>query len=1013
MVKFLCALALLFGSVTVFGQAESNNPYTRDTAIVERASGPNFPHTWWVRITTQRIDRTPRPSIFNIQGAGEVGSDTNQLLIYGPHYLMANGFWDGSVKLGNGTHYPNVFTIMQPAVNQRPWQLNAIMDSLIKYYPSIDTTCIHAIGLSEGNWCWMGLITWYPSVGQFPGMKMIKSLVDLQGVEGENDFGAGVAGPGSGTAAQYRQAFGYWAKHYGGTFLGLEQDGDTRNEWFESQNMNDSVPGSAYFNYTHISNGSHCCWNSEYDPTVKNWTNVGAGAPGNSFLVLTTGAQPSTAGTYFFSATTGSNLFQWMLRQGDTSLRGNSGGTLPSANAGPTQTIQYPFQTAVAASGTATAGTGHSISSVSWAFTSLKVDGVTSSGVTPTISNPAILNPTITIPNACPGNNCSTGGVYSFTLTCTDNVGQQASSVLTVVDSNWKAPVASAGNSQTLVLPSSTTTLAGTATAFRQAVVASTVWSQTSGPNTATFTNKTVLGPTISALITGTYTFLLTVSDNNGQQATATTTVTVQASAAPSKKPRYVLGVGEYQSFGIDTLTGHVYGWGTNYQTIGTGGIGTLGTAIILALPIDSFFVFVAGGLHGGTAITRNGTVYAWGDTEQGQIGNGGVSGTPVTTPVRIGTDSAGAALPKIAYTVHYYAGNAAEGYYLVSQDSTKLYVVGYTALTGMKMVSYAKVTDTCKRPTLIPIPAGKKIMQVIAGNMVMVLFSDSTVYTAGNADINGNLLDWYDLGYNGTGTQWMTLHQLSTLSGVTQIFGGINFNGAVKSNNKLFGWGYYSANLLDGSASGAGVHWAVPTEMVNVENGLPFPVLVIKANSSNLLAILTDHSLWSWGDNAQGGVGIGSELNFFNTFYPTPATPTPFAWDFLPGDLLVTVPTRIGLFNDWIDITGSSVFTYYWLAQRMTGQAYSDGRNKGGVGMNNIIPCSSDQAAIYPNAWDITSPQEVFPTTAGTPKSVSCIWCGSHPSASACGTSSCPIPVLIVPGSVPYNKFRRKLPWH
>jgi hypothetical protein len=94
---------------------------------------------------------------------------------------------------------------------------------------------------------------------------------------------------------------------------GLEGNNDPRDVWQVTQNINDSIPGKAYFTYEGDGGGAHCCWNDFYNPAVTNWQNMTA-PYGNSFITPET-AEPETAGTY-----TSGNVFQWMLRQGDTTL---------------------------------------------------------------------------------------------------------------------------------------------------------------------------------------------------------------------------------------------------------------------------------------------------------------------------------------------------------------------------------------------------------------------------------------------------------------------------------------------------------------------------------------------------------------------------------------------------------------------------------------------------------------------------------------------------------------------
>lgn len=93
-------------------------------------------------------------------------------------------------------------------------------------------------------------------------------------------------------------------------------------------------------------------------------------------------------------------------------------------------------------------------------------------------------------------------------------------------------PTANAGPNQSITLPTSSVTMAGSATAGSGHSVTSTVWSQTGGPITATITTNTSLTTTITGMSTaGTYTFLLTVTQSGGATATASMTLTVSSNS--------------------------------------------------------------------------------------------------------------------------------------------------------------------------------------------------------------------------------------------------------------------------------------------------------------------------------------------------------------------------------------------------------------------------------------------------------------------------------------------------
>lgn len=323
--RLLSVIAVLCSLMT-FGQSEYKGDYvTKNIVVSEKANGEG-PFTWQVRITYHQGDPTKRITLWNHNGAGEIGTDTTfftypSIHSFGPHYFLSNGSgWDGGLTLGSGTIYPNYITIQPPAVNMRPWHVAAVMDSIIKYYP-IDSTAMGFMGLSMGSQEWQYIMMYYPTPGDEHYMARMRCFVDLQG-EGGEQFSPYITGPG------YPTALGHWAKRYGGKMFGVEGTQDTRNIWQLTQNMRDSTGGKTqFFAFDNLNGGSgpgkHCCWNSMYDPTVNDWTDSPSTKLGQSWIVYSTNPQ-TTMGNYVRDAVRGTNIFQWMLKQmPDTSLRVN------------------------------------------------------------------------------------------------------------------------------------------------------------------------------------------------------------------------------------------------------------------------------------------------------------------------------------------------------------------------------------------------------------------------------------------------------------------------------------------------------------------------------------------------------------------------------------------------------------------------------------------------------------------------------------------------------------------
>ena len=199
------------------------------------------------------------------------------------------------------------------------------------------------------------------------------------------------------------------------------------------------------------------------------------------------------------------NLYEWLLTKSKSNL--------PVANAGSDKSIVLPTNSvSLVGSGTDSGG----ISSYSWQ----KITGGAAT-ITNATSSTATVSGLVE-------------GVYTFRLTVTDNSGNPASDDVTVTVNAVALnvpPVITLSASMTLTLPTNTTNIVGLASDTDGSVV-SYLWSQQSGPSTAALSGVTGATVSASGLIAGTYTFRLTVTDDDAASSFKEINVVVNPAAA-------------------------------------------------------------------------------------------------------------------------------------------------------------------------------------------------------------------------------------------------------------------------------------------------------------------------------------------------------------------------------------------------------------------------------------------------------------------------------------------------
>ncbi|XP_054115104.1 dyslexia-associated protein KIAA0319-like protein homolog isoform X2 [Callithrix jacchus] len=184
----------------------------------------------------------------------------------------------------------------------------------------------------------------------------------------------------------------------------------------------------------------------------------------------------------------------------------------PVANAGPNQVITLP-QNSITLFGNQSTD-DHGITSYEWSLSpSSKGKVVEMQGVrTPILQLSAMQE-----------------GDYTYQLTVTDTIGQQATAQVTVIvqPENNKPPQADAGPDKELTLPVDSTTLDGSKSSDDQKII-SYLWEKTQGPDGVQLENANSSVATVTGLQVGTYVFTLTVKDERSLQSQSSVNVIVK-----------------------------------------------------------------------------------------------------------------------------------------------------------------------------------------------------------------------------------------------------------------------------------------------------------------------------------------------------------------------------------------------------------------------------------------------------------------------------------------------------
>ena len=492
--------------------------------------------------------------------------------------------------------------------------------------------------------------------------------------------------------------------------------------------------------------------------------------PAGSTAALDSGssAKPSfvadVSGTYVVSLVVSDGKAQSAAVS--VSVTATASNAAPVANAGAGQSVVTGALVRLDGSASADANTGDTLT-YAWTLSTLPA------GSTATLADASSVAPSFTADRA---------GSYTATLVVNDgHVDSAAATVSIVASSANAAPVANAGTAQS-VRARTVVTLSGAASSDANGDPLTYTWTLTAKPSgsTAVLTGASSVAPTFTPDLAGSYVATLVVND--GQVNSATSSVTIVASAANAAPVAYAGVAQSVQAATLVTLNGAgstdangdalTYLWTLSAKPAGSSAVLTGATSASPTFPADIAGTYVAtlvvnDGLVSSAAstvsviatdVTSNATPVASAGTAQSVVAgatvvlNGTASSDEDADPLTYAW--ALTAKPVGSSAILSGANTAAPTF---TADMAGSYVATLVVNDGKASSAAATVSITASVGNAAPIANAGTTQNVVTGSTV-------TLSGAASSDANGDTLSYaWTLTGRPTGS-------VATLSGATSV---------------------------------------------------------------------------------------------------------------------------------------------------------------------------------------------------------------------------------------------------
>ena len=278
--------------------------------------------------------------------------------------------------------------------------------------------------------------------------------------------------------------------------------------------------------------------------------------------------------------------------------------------------------------------------------------------------------------------------------------------------------------------------------------------------------------------------------------------------------------------------------------------------------------------------------LYSWGDNVVGQLGLGDI--TSRSSPVQVGA------------LINWYQVSGGTNYSLAIKSDGTMWA------WGRSIDGQLGLGDITHRSSPVQIGALTNWAQVSAGlgDHSLAIKTDGTLWAWGRNTFG-------QLGL-GDITSRSSPVQVGALTNWYQVSSGAAYSLAVKTDGTLWGWGYnFSGEIGDGTTTAR----SSPVQVGSLTNWSQVTSGGSADDNTYSLAVKTDGTLWAWGINTSGQLGLGDRTHRSS-------------------------PVQVGTLTNWYQVSSG---TAHSLAVKTDGTLWAWGINTNGrLGLGDITSRSS-----------------------------------------------------------------------